>query len=98
MYFFQNTGTLHHIKDSRAYTLNRKLQFLGNIREISDEKLLGNFSLKTGSGCGTECRTGSGCGTRSRFGTGSGCGTRSGCGTGSGTGSEKSLKCAFRQS
>jgi hypothetical protein len=48
MYFFQNTGTLHHIKDSRAYTLFRKLQFLGNFRGFSDEKLLGIFSLKSG--------------------------------------------------
>jgi hypothetical protein len=48
MYFFQNTGTLHHIKDSRAYTLFRKLQFWGNFRGFSDEKLLRIFSLKSG--------------------------------------------------
>jgi hypothetical protein len=48
MYFFQNTGLLYHIKDSRAYTLFRKLQFLGNFRGFSDKKLLGNFSLKSG--------------------------------------------------
>jgi hypothetical protein len=48
MYFCQNTGTLHHIKDSRAYTLLRKLQFLRNVRGFSDKKLLGNFSLKSG--------------------------------------------------
>jgi hypothetical protein len=45
MYFFQNTSTLHHIKDSRAYTLFRKQQFLGNFRGFSGEKILGIFSL-----------------------------------------------------
>jgi hypothetical protein len=48
MYFFQNTGTLHHIKDSRANTLSVKRQFLGNFRGFSAENLLGIFNLKSG--------------------------------------------------
>jgi hypothetical protein len=48
MYFVQNTGTLHHDNDIRAYTLTGKLHFLGNFGGFPAEKLLGIFSLKSG--------------------------------------------------
>jgi hypothetical protein len=48
MYFFQNTGILHNIKDNRANTLSGKLQFLGIFMGFLAQKLLGIFSLKSG--------------------------------------------------
>jgi hypothetical protein len=36
------------LADSRAYTIFRKLQFLGNFRGFSAKKHLGIFSLKAG--------------------------------------------------